>query len=336
MITVEKYIQIKPNRHSNAFEEINKSSFDDTVSLLGTTNSSIRDFRLNSELIANVMPMALGISPEVKDVNWNKYVLDWALSFSQPIDLTGYTFNCSFQFSAGDLTKKNAIAAYCSKFDKLKGASEDVIEKFIATKAMNFIENPELCHKLGTPVDPEAYIKYRLSAYNAKVAKAYSALEPTHTFYIYNKEDEDAAKASLYKTKKDAQAAFTKLSDDPNSTQSMIGILCHFDESNIEYISELKSTSGRLNIERKLDEYVTSKPEQFLNFTKDPRLEVKFVIRALLYNNILTYLEGSMAIADAMNKDQIIGSTIDEAASWFNSPDNEAKANGYRLMINNK
>ena len=73
-----------------------------------------------------------------------------------------------------------------------------------------------------------------------------------------------------------------------------------------------------------------------MNFTKDPRLEVKFVIRALLYNNILTYLEGSMAIADAMNKDQIIGSTIDEAASWFNSPDNEAKANGYRLMINNK
>lgn len=153
---------------------------------------------------------------------------------------------------------------------------------------------------------PEHEMMYKLALANPRVAKNMSLINPSTDFVIINREAEAEDANKRNKTKREAMAAFTKMS--PNEMKQALR-LYGFSSDNVS--SDV--------VEQKLFDYVESDPVRFLNlWVNNKNRDTQSFIEQAIAKNIIrkqrnVYYYGT----------DVIGRSLDDTVSMLDDKNNQ-------------
>lgn len=329
MQIINKSVKITPSNKHSDFEAINKEIFADTSMLLGTTTSTNQQFLLNSLLVNTIMPLVLAKEPDGKDVNWSNEILEYVAGHTLTVSKAGLDLNVGIVFDANNTrTKKEWDALVIEK--KWNELPESEIEKKVAKYAMAS-KNIELQHRLGSPIDPEGYISYRICLYNPRVSNTLAEYNDglATDFYISSPDEQRKVDTDIFVAKKEALLAYSTLISDATAEPTMNAILCNNEES---YLTLIKAMD-RNDKESALHILMSNAPAKFLKLLGDSDAQLEYAIRSMIQAKVLHRMPGTEIIIDNDETSIIIGSNMATAIAWFKDPAHEAAVNKYTHRI---
>lgn len=329
--TEEKKVTISLVKNYSLYRKVNDKVLPKRKDYIGSSITSSRVLSSNREEVETYFPNIIGLSPN--NENFTNRVKQYLNNIKIPIDEIGRTFDVSFRYLHKKdyikiKVKEEEIEEAYSKIDRrdLKTLKDAIKDKIFR---LNILEGTKC--KLGYPINVEEYIIYRHCLLYGDIAKDMSLInsDPSIRFY-FKDENKEAEKLHKYRAEvnKSKVNYVTCLSDDNLFNSVYIQFLTI---KGLPIISSL--LENRLDREIKLDKFSTEEPVKFNKVFNDKDIKLKGVIETLIARGELIRYQYNQNIVSP--EGEFIGSNLQEAVTWFNTPQNASAANAYYNRLKN-
>lgn len=339
MEKVSRKVEIKWKYNPTAFELVNKDVMGEVYRRIGGSRSGINRLLEQSAMLQKLMPQVLGVSPDSKDVNWEKTVREYWNSLTVEVDSTGKPLETGFIFDINDVTRKEYIdelrkkVATAANTDPFKTSKDlaDYVMGYISDKA----DTPKIPEgerwKYGTPINVEEYLLYRYVENYADVANKVEDINKSANirFFLSTEDDKKRISQERNKSKSAAIKAYNKFIQGANE-EDYNDLLCVFNPYEVKEIVTEKSYEDK---QTQVMDLMSAKPKEFANAVNNKSLSTIAKINKYIAFGIFKRLTNTSTIVDATDPQITIGNNQDECISFMNNKKNEVKLNEYEAKF---
>lgn len=317
MEQVSRKVTIHWKYNPTTFETLNKDVVGESFRKIGSSISAVNKILGYPDMLRQLMPQILGISPDSRDTNWDKSIRYYWDSLSVDISSGGKILETGFEFDINDLSRKSFIKELVS--DKsIKTDSQ------LANLVMNDVPEEERW-KYGNPINVEDYLLWRYILNYKHVANNVQDINksPNIRFYLHTQEEREKFKKEQFKTKQAALTEYMKFMEKA-SEEDINDILALLTPDSITDIVRKNDIEEK---QMKIMEIVNSDPNKFVNTIKDKNAKHKSLIEKYIAFGILKKLPSSTVVVESADPSVILGNNMDEVVSFISNEKNKVKVN---------
>lgn len=316
------------HNYSN-YRKVNMKVLGQRKETIGSSITSCRVLSSNRGEVEAYFPAIIGLSPNNPD--FITRVKGWLSNIQFTINDNDANLDISFNYNTKrdylDFKKReDAIDEEYSKVDRTNPlAIKEAIKRRI--DALNSLESEK--YKVGSPVNVEQYLIYRHCLLYREVAKDISLInsDPSLRFYIKDEAKEKEKQKKLINEKTKAMRNFIELNASEQKFNAVYIAIVTFKNENIS-MSLMKDRSIKTS---EVIDFVNTNPDKFNKIFNDKNIITKAFIETLIVRGELVRAEFNQQISTADGN--FIGSNINEAVAYFNSPDNKDIKEAYENKL---
>lgn len=316
------------HNYSN-YRKVNMKVLGQRKETIGSSITSCRVLSSNRGEVEAYFPAIIGLSPNNPD--FITRVKGWLSNIQFTINDNDANLDISFNYNTKrdylDFKKReDAIDEEYSKVDKTNPlAIKEAIKRRI--DALNSLESEK--YRVGSPVNVEQYLIYRHCLLYREVAKDISLInsDPSLRFYIKDEAKEKEKQKKLINEKTKAMRNFIELNASEQKFNAVYIAIVTFKNENIS-MSLMKDRSIKTS---EVIDFVNTNPDKFNKIFNDKNIITKAFIETLIVRGELVRAEFNQQISTADGN--FIGSNINEAVAYFNSPANKDIKEAYENKL---
>lgn len=324
-----RHITISLVHNYSNYRKANMKVLGQRKETIGSSITSSRILSSNQGEVEAYFPALIGLSPN--NPEFISRVKAWLSNIQFVISNDDVILDISFKYN----TKKDYL-----EFKKKEEAIDDAYERADRTdtekikaalklriNALNALESDK--YKVGRPLNLEQYLMYRHCLLYRDVAKDMALINSDSTlrFYIKDKNKEAEKQKKLIQERKTAIRNFMELGASPSKFNAVYIAVIASRNENIS-LALLKNDSEKDNI---LMNYANEHPDKFNKLVKDANIVTKALIETLIVRGELVRAEFNQQISTADGN--FIGSNMNEAVAYFNSPANKDIRSAYENKL---
>lgn len=320
MVSQSRPIDLISKLNPDVFKVLNKDIFGTTEEPLGSTQGAVT--RILSpqydSMLKKLMPTVITTNPN--DPTWYKRVKSYWDSFGIKVPVGGKRLERGFNFDINDSDRKQAINELIASVDKkgIKIETDEQLRDYVMTKVDEFD-----IYKYGSPINVEQYLTWVYLLGHHRVAKQVEAVGKTTKieFVLIDPKEIEDLKRKQHSLSIDATRKYLEIIKDRQQVRDIL------------YIQGTDaSTLDDLDADAKLKQFVDSSPRDFIKLVEDKTTNIKARIERYCIAGVLKRLPNSSIIVDENDPAVVIGNTLDEAVTFFNSEatDKVAKVKEYK------
>lgn len=305
LCTIECSIRRKANTTGLPGQDPAERSYRIGASLDGKTRTNLKG--ISGQLEARFMPEIIGVSPT--DPTFRRSIEEYWSSINKPVPhdepfLKEHERGARIKIAFHVIGKSRK-----ERMDKLESVSTKI--EYLNTLLTTSIK--DLPTEYLASLEYEYLSDYLLLNYCLKYSKVANCFEdidksPKIDFYIFEKAISVKNQINLIELRGLAMSAYQTLSTDTNKINA---ILLMFKDNPNDYETE---TDKLLRIDERYNQLPIENMRNFVNFAKDDKWEVKYLINRSLNADKLRTLPNSTAI---YYNDILLGMTIDDAVLYL-------------------
>lgn len=248
--------------------------------------------------------------------------------------ISGGMLERSFRRYSAPITRQGSIANILSNAEKeyledVTGTNLSVYDKFWETFYVTlFKESSNNVFDLSRPLD---YISVRiLEKYNDEIATSWEDRNKRSTYmFVITREDEELSeKKKGFDSKKEAFKAYGRIEDDHEKLVGILKLLTN------KPVAKTSSTSW---VQAKVEEFLDSNPERFLEMIKDDTLDTRLLIERGVENKVIIKKANKYSTVDGLdlcNADET--PSYINAVKYLDNPKNQEIRSLIEAKINSK
>jgi len=329
---VKRKVTIKWKYEPSTFEKINKEVLGSNFRKIGTSRSAINKLLEQYEMLKVLMPSLIGVSPDSRDINWDKEVNNYWNSLTVDVPLGGKVLETGLKFSINDKNRQGYIKELSNKVATAQVKNPFDTDQKLADYVMGYTSNiPNIDEderwKYGTPISVEDYLLWRYVQNYSHVANKFEDINKSAKirFYLNTEEDVERAKKAERAVRNKALEIYTKLLTKATN-EDLTDILGVLNPNNIVTLVKDKTKEDK---QAELMDVIYKKPEEFISVANNKNLKLLATIKKYIAFDIFHRLPNSSIIVDASDHRKILGNTDNEVISFMSNSKNEAQVNEY-------
>jgi len=360
MITLSRKYELIVKANTSAYLLANIKVIVPGPKIIGSSITGVNKMISLSNELKVLMPSIIGLSSTSSD--WDKMVKRYWDSLSEQINPIGKTLETGFTYDMTDTSKTEYIIEINKQIENNKGTKittdeglknyiyerltkveetynitvinanklqerekEEALKDAYDTK-YNAIWNIEADHyKVGTPINPFEYLLWKYCLVYGDVANEFSFANKSTKirFYLSSEDAKRELERIKIKTTNQAMAAYLKIIASRNE---VINILFAMGLGDIIF-NIAKTASGEdldLQLHVLLKNEMDKDPAKFIASASDKNVAYKGLVEKYIAYNVLRRLQGTNIIVDYSDSAKVIGSSLEDAVSYFNNKENAA------------
>lgn len=331
---VKREVEIKWKYNPSAFEIVNRKVLGAIYRRIGGSRLAINRLLEQSNMLQTLMPFILGITPDSKDVNWEKSVRDYWNSLTVSVPEGGKVLNTSLSFDIYDATRKKYIVELQEQLAKSKKTinTTEELEKYVMGNIPNTdIPNipEEDRYKYARPTNIEDYLLWRYIQNYSHVANKIEDINKSNNIRFFLSTTAD--KKRLAKIKSDKQrkaiASYNKFVKSATE-EDYNNLLVIFNPKEVKDIIIHKSLDDK---QSDVMDLMTKSPEKFVEILNNKSIKLNATLNKYIAFDIFKRLVNSSTVVDANDTSIIIGHTDEECIAFLSDMGkNEVKLNEYK------
>lgn len=326
----KRYITISLTPNHNLYRKANALSIGNVrPEYIGSSITSSQILCSNEAELNKYFPKIIGISSNHPDFIIR--VKNWINNIKEEVKPIGLKLNISFKYNtykdyAIILEEEKRIE---SEYEKAPKNTPREIKEALDNKiySLNALESSKF--DKGDPVNIENYLLYRHCLLYKDVAKDEKIIDfdTRIRFYIKDEDKEKQRNRKLHTARNIAKSNYLKLISDKSKLDAVYAQYCVIKDINIIDSNKLESYIK----EERLEKYSNEDPFKFNQICNDKHIIVKGFIETLISAGELIRHTHSQNISTSDGT--FIGSNMNEAIAYFNSPDNKNIYDAYLAKI---
>ncbi len=317
MVTIERNVIIEWKLNPSFYAIINSKNFSSRPQRIGSAINSVNKMLTRDEMMRTLMPIILGIDPTSNKSDWSKELAEYWNSLSIIVPEAGLTLDTSLMFDIEDAhsIREKYVKDYITKH-KIT-SSKEFAEK--ALKGNTKIDE-ELMYRYAQIINPEHYVWWVYCQGYRGVANSLDTVGKSENinFFMYTQEDKDVARRQTANIMTKAMTIYGQISDKPSTLRDVLIVMKP--ESTL---SILKLKDEDLIVD--LYNLLMTMPDKFTNVASSKTLTQKALLEKYIALKLFKKLEGTGMIVDGIDTTKVIGSSHEEAISYFSNESSDVK-----------
>lgn len=328
MIESSRKVKILWREKSSAYLNMNKEVLVVNDKLLGSSTWANNHIIAKGEMLKSIMPDIMGVDPSGNKFDWTDTVKKYFSGIHIEIPHQGKELEVGFRYDIDSEDKKEAIEKLFKtrKTEPTDESLKNAVEGFTSSGKKRM--DVTTWYKYGNPINPEDFILYIYALDHPQVAntKADAYKSPKIKFFIHTDEEELEIKKDKIELNSKSMKHYLDIIED---SEKVDNILMLYDR----VLSTFKTDIDKhefLNNEREKN------PAKFISVATDKNLQMKATIQKFIYAGILRKLPNTTTIVDASDSSKVIGTSMDDAVSYFSNKEKQSELTEYELIYKNK
>lgn len=315
------------HNYSN-YRKVNLKTLGQRKEVIGSSIHSGRILSSNAGEVNKYFPELIGLSPNHPD--FTSRVKAWLSNIQFRINENNVVLNTTFIYERKKdyLFIKQQEDAINDAYDKIDRSNMEVLKEALKRKIedLNTLESSK--HQYGRPQNLEEYLMYRHCLLYKEVAKDIALInsDPSLRFYIKDELKEREQEKKLVQARKVAMTNYIETSANAAKFNAVyLSIAISRNDNLHEALLKEQSVKDAIVMN-----FVNEHPDKFNKIVNDKHLLTKALIETLIIRGELIRSEFNQQISTADGT--FVGSNMNEAVAWFDSPNNK----GLRDVYENK
>lgn len=316
------------HNYSN-YRKVNMKVLGQRKETIGSSYRSSQILSSNADEVNAYFPALVGLSPTSPE--FITRVKAWLSNIQFVVSENDVALNTTFIYNHKKdyLDIKAKEDKINEEYDKVDRANTSAIKEALKRKidALNTLESSK--HKYGHPENLTEYLMYRHCLLYNDVAKDIALInsDQTYRFYIKDEAKEAEKQRKLTQERVKAMSNFVELNGTDSKFNSVYVEVCVAKNEQLTQ-AMLKSRDEKVAV---LMDYANTNPDKFNKLVNDKRVQLKAFIELLISRGELIRSEYNQQISTSDGA--FIGSNMNEAMAWFESPNNKDVRSAYEKKL---
>jgi len=319
---VTREVRVLQRNNPSPFTKANIEVYGGTSRVLGASKMAENTLLANDDFLKTVLPTVIGL--DRNSGKWQDVVSRYLYGIAIDVPTGGKPLNISVTFDIDKASYKSAATKLAKELGVTIKTNEDLAKYVLGYSEQSgsrYIDEIDV-YKYGTIEDPLDYFNYVYCLNHNRVANRQELINksPRIEFYLITQDDVKRAKKEKYELTKQINRVMLKIDEDEELFDAVCSILNIRDKDIVDRGIALNNIAS-------------STPEKVIEVFKDKHLMVKAKIENYINLGILKRLPENNMIVDVDDPSVIIGSTIDDAITFFNNKNNNTYLSKYSAKL---